>query len=223
MRGRVQRTVCESQVRRNLVLDLIVSSGPSRPPLQWTQDQQGLMEPVEPGQPNAAAIQRRIVDVVFDDASELRITGELNRLNYVERALTGGFPEAIQRTGNRRLKIFESYAYDLIDRDVTPLGEIQRRDELLKLFSFLSDRMATPLAVESIASALTLSAATVERLQAGGPFWRAHDDVKHLWRLRDKTGAQFHCGVLLYTGSGVISMVDRLVAAPIDSLWRSSL
>ncbi len=47
------------------------------------------------------------------------------------------------------------------------------------------------------------------------------DDLRHLRHLRAKTGEDFHLGVLLYTGSEVLPMGDRLIAAPIDVLWCS--
>jgi len=47
------------------------------------------------------------------------------------------------------------------------------------------------------------------------------DDLRHLQRFRTKAGENFHLGVLLYTGTEVLPLGDRLIAAPIDSLWHS--
>ena len=47
------------------------------------------------------------------------------------------------------------------------------------------------------------------------------DDLRHLRHLRSKAGENFHLGVLLYTGTEVLALGDRLIAAPIDSLWHS--
>jgi predicted AAA+ superfamily ATPase len=257
----------------------------------------------------------------------LSTTASLSRADYLERVARGGFPGAVERSSNRRARFFEAYANDLIDRDVTQLGDIQRRDDLKRLSSILADKTATPLSIDGIAGALAISKNTVERYVAlfeevflvkRVPAWsnsattratrqrklvfvdsglcahlaglsleglirdraRAgslvesfviselmrqlawsdvfarvyhyrtrdgdevaavlehHDgrivgievkasstlsdsDVRHLRHLRAKAGDRFHRGVVLYTGTEVLSMGDRLIAAPIDSLWHS--
>jgi uncharacterized protein len=269
----------------------------------------------------------RFVDTVFGPVSDLSTAATLNRSDYLERMVRGGFPEAVERSGNRRARFFESYARDLIDRDVTQLGEIQRRDDLARLLSILADRTASPLSIEGIANGLAISKNTVERyivlfeevfLVKRIPAWtnsattranrqrklvfvdsgmcahlaglsaeRLHrdparsgsllesfviseimrqlvwsdafarlyhyrtrdgeevdaviehhdgrvvgvevkasssisgDDLRHLRHLRAKAGENFYRGVLLYTGTEVLPLGDRLVAAPIDSLWHS--
>ncbi len=271
----------------------------------------------------------RFVDTVFDPKATLATAATLSRSDYLDRVVRGGFPEAVERSGNRRARFFESYARDLIDRDVIQLGDIQRRDDLARLLSILADRAATPLSVDAIANGLAISKNTVERyivlfeevfLVKRIPAWtnsattratrarklvfvdsgmcahlagfsaeRLHrdparsgslvesfvisevmrqlawshtfarlyhyrtrdgeevdaviehhdgrvvgievkasssvsgDDVRHLRHLRSKAGENFHLGVLLYTGTEVLPMGDRLIAAPIDSLWESGL
>jgi len=44
-------------------------------------------------------------------------------------------------------------------------------------------------------------------------------DFQHLSWLRDRLGDRFIRGVVLYTGSAVVQVADRLVAAPISTLW----
>lgn len=267
------------------------------------------------------------IDAVFGSVSDLSTAATLTRTDYVDRVVRGGFPEAVERSGTRRARFFESYARDLIDRDVTQLGEIQRRDDLARLLSILADRAAGPLSIEGIASGLAISKNTVERyialfeevfLLKRIPAWTnsattratrqrklvfvdsgmcAHlaglsaerlsrdpskggaliesfviseimrqltwsdafarlyhyrtrdgeevdaviehhdgrvvgievkasssvsgDDLRHLRNLRAKAGAGFFRGVLLYTGTEVLPLGDRLIAAPIDSLWHS--
>lgn len=269
----------------------------------------------------------RFVDTVFAAAPTLDTAAALTRSDYLDRAVRGGFPEAVERSGHRRARFFESYARDLIDRDVTQLGEIQRRDDLTRLLSILADRTASPLSVEGIANGLAISKNTVERYIAlfeevflvkripawtnsatnratrqrklvfvdsgmcahlaglsverlhrdpsrsgsliesfviseiarqlawSDEFARLHhyrtrdgeevdavlehhdgrvvgievkasssvssDDLRHLRHLRTKAGERFHLGLLLYTGTEVLPLGDRLIAAPIDSLWHS--
>ena len=260
-------------------------------------------------------------------SSDLSTAATLSRSDYLDRAIRGGFPEAVERSGNRRARFFESYARDLIDRDVTQLGDIQRRDDLTRLLSILAGRTASPLSVEGIAHGLAISKNTVERYIAlfeevflvkripawtnsatnratrqrklvfvdsgmcahlaglsgerlrrdpslSGPLiesfavseilrqlvWSdefarlyhyrtrdgdevdaviehhdgrvvgvevkasssvSSDDLRHLRHLRAKAGDDFHLGVLLYSGTEVLPLGDRLIAAPIDSLWES--
>ena len=106
------------------------------------------------------------VDAVFDDEPRLATGGQLDRNDYFERALRGGFPEAVTRAHGRRAKFFESYVNDLVDRDVTQLAVIQRRDELGRLIRLLAARTATPLRIENVASDLGLARNTVERYVA---------------------------------------------------------
>jgi predicted AAA+ superfamily ATPase len=269
----------------------------------------------------------RFVDAVFGAASDLSTAATLSPSDYLDRVVRGGFPEAVERSGSRRARFFESYTRDLIDRDVTQLGEIHRRDELARLLSILAGRTANPLSIEGIANGLAISKNTVERyialfeevfLVKRIPSWtnsatsratrqrklvfvdsgmcahlaglsgeRLHrdpvrsgslvesfvigeimrqlawsdafariyhyrtrdgdevdavlehhdgrvvgievkaassvssDDLRHLRHLRAKAGDAFHRGVLLYTGTEVLSLGDRLIAAPIDALWQS--
>jgi uncharacterized protein len=271
--------------------------------------------------------QDRFVDAVFESGTDLVTGASLSRADYLTRIVRGGFPVAVERSGNRRARFFESYARDLIDRDVTQLGDIQRRDDLVRLLSILADRTGRPLSIDGIASGLAISKNTVDRyialfeevfLVKRIPAWTnsattratrqrklvfvdsgmsahlsglsaerlqrdparagwllesfviseimrqlawsdsfarlyhyrtrdgeevdaviehhdgrvvgievkassslSNEDLRHLHHLRSKAGAAFHLGVLLYTGTEVLRTGDRLIAAPIDSLWQS--
>ena len=44
-------------------------------------------------------------------------------------------------------------------------------------------------------------------------------DAKHLAWLRDELGDRFLAGVVLHTGPRVYSLGERIVAAPISTLW----
>jgi len=45
------------------------------------------------------------------------------------------------------------------------------------------------------------------------------DDLRGLTRLRDKLGATFTCGILLYLGERGAHVDDRLYVLPLDQLW----
>jgi predicted AAA+ superfamily ATPase len=110
----------------------------------------------------------RFIDRVFGDEWTAalpggRSLGDELRDGYIERALRGGFPEALRRTAGRRAKFFDAYIDDLIDRDVTQLAEIERRSELRRLLRLLAGSIAQPLNVERIASEVGLPSTSTER------------------------------------------------------------
>lgn len=45
-------------------------------------------------------------------------------------------------------------------------------------------------------------------------------DARHLEWLRDELGDRFVCGVVLHTGPRAFQLSDRIVAAPISTLWK---
>lgn len=47
----------------------------------------------------------------------------------------------------------------------------------------------------------------------------ADKDARHLVWLRDQLGESFVAGVVLHTGPHVYRLADRIVAAPIASIW----
>ncbi|MGC9222206.1 MAG: DUF4143 domain-containing protein [Solirubrobacteraceae bacterium] len=47
----------------------------------------------------------------------------------------------------------------------------------------------------------------------------ATSDLRGLRHLRDRLGARFKAGVLLYTGPSTVPFGDRLAAVPLEGLW----
>lgn len=45
-------------------------------------------------------------------------------------------------------------------------------------------------------------------------------DARHLEWLRDELGDRFVCGVVLHTGPRAFELADRVIAAPISTLWK---
>lgn len=267
----------------------------------------------------------QFIDHAFAERPFPRFSSELTRSEYVEKALVGGYPEAVKRTPERRAKFFAAYLDDLIDRDITQLSEIQRRPDLVRMLALLAGRMATPISIQNVAEALVVPAKTVERyvalleevylvkrlngwattstkratqrdklifVDSGiaahlagfsraslerseaavglllenfviGEVWRQlgwakvaarpyhfrdregreidillegrdgrvvaievksgatvrGEDVRHLAYLRDALGARFHRGILLHTGTDTREFGDRIVVAPLSTLW----
>jgi predicted AAA+ superfamily ATPase len=57
-----------------------------------------------------------------------------------ERAVRGGYPEAVRRSPRRRAAFFDSYLTNLIERDVQELAVIERRSDLRRLLGLLAGR-----------------------------------------------------------------------------------
>jgi predicted AAA+ superfamily ATPase len=103
------------------------------------------------------------IDRAFSDEVTLAKTVEDTRESYVERLSRGGFPEATRRDEGRRARFFLDYERDLVDRDVSQLADIQRRDALHHLLRTVAGGAAQLLKTERVASQAGLPATTVER------------------------------------------------------------
>src|SRR5580704_2217372 len=77
------------------------------------------------------------VEAIFQYGTSMRVpSSDLRRDDYIERALRGGYPEAVRRADpGRRARFFESYITDLVNRDVRQLTEIERPADMRRLVS----------------------------------------------------------------------------------------
>ncbi len=82
----------------------------------------------------------QFVDAAFRHGPAVERTSTLRKRDYLDRAVRGGYPEAVRRSPRRRTAFFESYLTTLIERDVTELAVIERRGELRKLLALLAGR-----------------------------------------------------------------------------------
>lgn len=105
----------------------------------------------------------RFIDAAFRHGPALDHTSSLRRRDYLERAVTGGFPEAVRRTPRRRTAFFDSYISTLIERDVLELASIERRGDLLKLLALLAGRMSGLLVQSILASSSGIPRSTLVR------------------------------------------------------------
>jgi predicted AAA+ superfamily ATPase len=107
----------------------------------------------------------RFIDAIFTHGADIAVTpSSLNRSDYIERALSGGFPEAIRRGDpGRRARFFESYVSDMINRDVRQVTEIERPADLRRLLNVLAAQMATLPVPGTLAGSLNLPASTLRR------------------------------------------------------------
>lgn len=105
------------------------------------------------------------VDRVFHSGVGLQVPESgLRRSDYLERALTGGYPEAVHRTDpRRRARFFESYISDLINRDIRQVSDIERPADMRRLLNGVAARMATSAVPHAMASELQMPGSTVKR------------------------------------------------------------
>jgi uncharacterized protein len=105
------------------------------------------------------------VDAVFRWGPDLEVPkSRLRRADYVDRALRGGYPEAVHRPSHRRRgRFFESYISDLISRDVKQVSDIERLSDMRRLLNVLCARMGGLLVIDNISRDLGLARTTVKR------------------------------------------------------------
>lgn len=103
------------------------------------------------------------VDAAFAEGSELRIDAEeLGKNDYLERAMRGGYPEAVRRTNQaRRRQFFASYLSDLIVRDFQQVADVHKVTELRRLLSLLAAPAGAVLNSARLSSALGIDVRTV--------------------------------------------------------------
>jgi predicted AAA+ superfamily ATPase len=105
------------------------------------------------------------VAAVLRHGVALRVpTSDLRRDDYLERALRGGYPEAVRRTDTgRRARFFESYISDLVNRDVRQLTDIERPADMRRLVNLVAASTGSLAVPASMASRLQVPASTVKR------------------------------------------------------------
>lgn len=106
------------------------------------------------------------VDAAFELGPELRHESTLDRDDYIERIVRGGFPDAVRRTPRRREQYFESYVADMINRDIMQLWDIERGREMHALVRLLAARSGQIVVPASLSNGLEVSAQTVRRYLA---------------------------------------------------------
>lgn len=105
------------------------------------------------------------VDAIFEHGPDLKVPpSELRRDDYLERALRGGYPEAVRRADlGRRARFFESYISDLINRDVRQVTEIERPADMRRLINLVAASMTAMAVPAAFANRMQRSASTVKR------------------------------------------------------------
>ncbi len=103
------------------------------------------------------------VDAVFDEGTDLRHHSAVERSEYVDRIVRGGFPEAVARTGRRREAFFDNYVADLLNREIRQISEIERGPQMRTLIRILAARSGQLLVPGALARELGIPQSTVAR------------------------------------------------------------
>lgn len=114
-----------------------------------------------------AARREGFIDALFAAAQPgLGATGEA-RADLVERALRGGFPEAVaRRDPERRRAWFRSYVTTIVERDVRNLAQIEGLTDLPRLLNLLAVRSASLLNIAELSRSVGLPHTTLTRYLA---------------------------------------------------------
>ncbi|HEY3907204.1 MAG TPA: ATP-binding protein [Streptosporangiaceae bacterium] len=105
------------------------------------------------------------VDAIFRHGVEVSVRpSDLRREDYLERAMRGGYPEAVRRIdAGRRGRFFEAYISDVINRDVRQLADIERTGDMRRLVNLIAASTSTLANPGTMANRLQVPATTVKR------------------------------------------------------------
>lgn len=103
------------------------------------------------------------VDAAFARGPGLSRSSALRKRDYLERAVRGGYPEAVRRSPRRRAAFFDSYLTNLIERDVQELAVIERRGDLRRLLTLLAGRSGSLLVPATLAAESGIPRTTLNR------------------------------------------------------------
>jgi predicted AAA+ superfamily ATPase len=106
------------------------------------------------------------IDAAFALGPELRHDSAEVRRGYCDRLVRGGLPEAVHRTGGRRVRFQQSYQADMVNRDVMQLSSVEKGPELRALTRFLAARSGQLLVPAAVARDLGISQHTVNHYLA---------------------------------------------------------
>jgi len=105
----------------------------------------------------------RFIDAAFTHGPALSHASTLRKRDYLDRAVRGGYPEAVRRSPRRRAAFFDSYLTTLIERDITELAVIERRGELRRLLAILAGRSGGLLVPGTLATQSGVPRTTLTR------------------------------------------------------------
>ncbi len=93
-------------------------------------------------------------------------SGAISKADLLRRVQAGGFPEAVDRTGARRARWFDSYLDTMLQREVRDLANVAGLTELPRLMLLLAARATGLLNYAGISRDLGMPQTTVKRYVA---------------------------------------------------------
>jgi predicted AAA+ superfamily ATPase len=103
-----------------------------------------------------------LVDRLFRAEIPAIVDAVVGRDAFVERAVRGGYPEALERTARRRERWFASYIESVIIRDLRELADVRRLEEVPSLLRLIAGQAANLFKAETMSNDLTISTKTVQ-------------------------------------------------------------
>jgi len=102
------------------------------------------------------------VDALFAGQLPRVHEAPIGRDAFVRRVAQGGYPEARMRTGRRRDRWFADYLTTTFERDLRDLADVQKFEEIPRLFRLLATQAANIYVSQNLASSLGISDKTVK-------------------------------------------------------------
>ena len=109
------------------------------------------------------ATKEGFIDAVFDN-EQLGFSDSSSRADILSRAISGGFPEVIEReSGERRRAWFGSYVTTILQRDVRDLANIEGLTALPRLLGLLATRATATLNLAELSRGTGVAQTTLRR------------------------------------------------------------
>lgn len=110
-----------------------------------------------------SGVREGFIDAVYESRLPPASYAGLDRDEIWKRALTGGFPEAVQRTAARRSGWLRSYIDLLLQRDVRDLAAIDQLDAVPRLLELVAARVGSLLNYSELSRSAGLPQTTLKR------------------------------------------------------------
>ncbi|MDX6282422.1 MAG: uncharacterized protein QOH03_3493 [Kribbellaceae bacterium] len=102
------------------------------------------------------------VDVLFESPVQLIRNGATSRQQVVDRIVTGGYPEIVNRSPQRRSQWFKSYLTTITQSVIRDISAVEHLAEIPKLLQLCATRTGNELNVSAVANDLGLPGRTVD-------------------------------------------------------------
>lgn len=105
------------------------------------------------------------IDRLLDGDRFASHSSTLTRHDYLERAISGGYPEALARTpGRRRNAWLDAYLNGIVNRDAREISGLQRVDRLPQILSVIASRNSDELNLADVAKETEIPVTSLRRL-----------------------------------------------------------